>query len=106
MTRKRHVATRTQAFAPSAAASAHSPVGRRGRDRCPQTPEALGALQKVEIENWRPIIKAAISRLSECVGSGCFRDIPASDDPLQFGQAGTAIRARTERFSDLLDARH
>jgi hypothetical protein len=27
--------------------------------RDPQTPEALGAFHKAEIEEWRPIIKAA-----------------------------------------------
>jgi hypothetical protein len=34
-------------------------VGQQIFPRAQQTPEALGALQKAEIEKWWPIIKAA-----------------------------------------------
>ena len=36
-----------------------SPIGQEIFPRERQTPEALGALQKAEIEKWWPIIKAA-----------------------------------------------
>ena len=53
-----HVAV-VEALADPALAKRFKDIGQELWPRAQQTPEALAALQKVEIEKWSPIIKAA-----------------------------------------------